>query len=300
MYEKIHEFCKVKNKGGCYENGSEPTPRVQWLMKLLEELGIEYELDTFQKRSFLKMGEGRAGNNFFNIVMRGSSNRMVVAHHDIVNPSSDNANDNSCSVINCIAIKKAMPEMNVILLDGEESGGIGSEHAAERIKNGDFGNIEFVLNLELTGKGGKYFFLGDYPGPLSDRIKKLFPLAPVCRTPFNDAVTFRRHKIDSVVINPLPPLVKEPETDEFLDEDDDDWGSMELFGRYSYLGGKKSPENKRRFTIPKKKSDMVMYGDVELDFSILYRCHSMTDSLDKIDTKDMEEFVNEVCLKILG
>jgi hypothetical protein len=43
---------------------------------------------------------------------------MVVAHHD-VNNKIDNANDNSASVINAIMIKKLLPSINVILLDGE-------------------------------------------------------------------------------------------------------------------------------------------------------------------------------------
>jgi hypothetical protein len=29
---------------------------------------------------------------------------------------------------------------------------------------------------------------------------------PIVRTPFNDSVIFRRNNIDSVVINPIPPL----------------------------------------------------------------------------------------------
>jgi hypothetical protein len=42
---------------------------------------------------------------------------MVVAHHDV--NKIDNANDNSASVINAIMIKKLLPSINVILLDGE-------------------------------------------------------------------------------------------------------------------------------------------------------------------------------------
>lgn len=80
--------------------------------------------------------------NCYNIVMRGTSNRMVVAHHDIVNPDIDNANDNSASVINAIMIKKLMPEMNVVLLDGEEVGGLGAHRCSELINDGFFGEIE--------------------------------------------------------------------------------------------------------------------------------------------------------------
>lgn len=137
--------------------------------------------------------------------MKGDSDRMVVAHHDIVNPYIDNANDNSASCINAIMIKKLMPHINIVLLDGEECGGIGSQRLSDQILNGEFNKIDWVLNLELTGKGGKHFFIGNYPGKLHDHIKSIFD-CPVVNTPFNDSVTLRRNGIDSCVINPLPPL----------------------------------------------------------------------------------------------
>jgi len=195
MYNKIYDFCKVRNLGGTYSNSNEPTPRVQFLMQLLESEGIKYELDTYQSR----------GNTCFNLILKGDSDRMVVAHHDIVNPNIDNANDNSASVINAIMIKKLMPEMNVVLLDGEECGGLGSQRVSDQINDGYFGTIDWVLNLELTGKGGKYFFIGNYPGKLSNHIKSIFD-CPITNTPYNDSVTFRKNGIDSVVINPIPPL----------------------------------------------------------------------------------------------
>jgi hypothetical protein len=195
MYNKIYDFCKVRNLGGTYSNSNEPTPRVQFLMQLLESEGIDYELDTYQSKA----------NTCFNIILKGDSNRMVVAHHDIVNPNIDNANDNSASVINAIMIKKLMPHINVVLLDGEECGGLGSQRVSDQINDGYFGTIDWVLNLELTGKGGKYFFIGNYPGELTDHIKSIFD-CPIANTPYNDSVTFRRNGIDSVVINPIPPL----------------------------------------------------------------------------------------------
>jgi len=195
MYNKIYDFCKVRNLGNVYSNTDEPTPRVKFLIDLLKSEGIEYELDIFNSRNL----------TCYNIIMKGSSTKMVVAHHDISNPKIDNANDNSASVINAIMIKKLSPETNVVLLDGEECGGIGSQRCSEQINEGYFGNIDWVLNLELTGKGGKYFFIGNYPGVLSNHIKSIFD-CPITNTPYNDSVTFRKNGIDSCVINPIPPL----------------------------------------------------------------------------------------------
>jgi hypothetical protein len=193
IYERIYDFCRVRNLGSVFKNGDEPTPRVKFIMELLDFEGIPYELDSF------KVGEVTCHN----IVLKGDSNKMVVAHHDIVNPDIDNANDNSASVINAIAIKKSLPQVRVVLLDGEEVGGLGSQRCSDQIKAGEFGEIEWVLNLELSGKGGKKFFVGNYPGKLQDLIVEKFD-CPIVSTPFNDSVIFRKNGIDSVVINPLP------------------------------------------------------------------------------------------------
>jgi hypothetical protein len=196
MYDKIYDFCKVRNFGNVFQNSdSTPPPRVQFLMELLTSEGMDFQLDKFQTRN----------TTCYNLILAGHSNRMVVAHHDVNNPHIDNANDNSASVINAIMIKKLMPNMNVVLLDGEEFGGLGSQRLSEQINSGLFGNIEWVLNLELTGKGGKHFFIGNYSGKLSDHIKSIFD-CPIVNTPYNDSVTLRKNGIDSVVINPLPPL----------------------------------------------------------------------------------------------
>lgn len=197
MYSKIYEFCKIRNLGNSYLNDNKPTPRVDFLIKLIESENIDYELDIFMINNIY----------CYNIIMKGNSKKMVVAHHDIVNPNIDNANDNSASVINAIMVKKLLPEINVVLLDGEEVGGLGSQRVSDQINSGYFGDIDWVLNLELTGKGGKYFFIGNYPGKLTDHIKSLFD-CPIHNTLYNDSVTFRKNGIDSVVINPLPPLNK--------------------------------------------------------------------------------------------
>jgi len=194
MYDKIYDFCKVRNIGGFYKNDKiSPTPRVLFLIDLLKCEKIDFIIDKFEINGFTG----------YNLILKGTSSKMVVAHHDIVNQLIDNANDNSCSVINAIAIKKILPELNICLLDGEEVGGLGSQRISDLINDNYFGKIDYVLNLELSGKGGKYFFIGDYPGKLTNHIKSLFD-CPVVKTPYNDSVTFRKNGIDSVVINPLP------------------------------------------------------------------------------------------------
>jgi hypothetical protein len=332
MYKDIYEFCKVKNKGTCFKNGSEPTPRVKFITELCDREGIKYEVDEWGEASFnidevtildtpdiigfvdrkkdkeaisdlysdfLDVGrqflenkgismypdelesevvdslgdeyieivsgyteklreiiekyKDDSANKFFNIMLLGSSDKFVTAHHDIVNPESDNANDNSCSVINAIAIKKMRPEINVVLLDGEEVGGIGSKRLSERIKSGDF-SCKWILNLELTGKGGKNFFVGDMGSPLTTWIQERFD-CPLVKVPFNDSVIFNKFGINSTVINPLP--------------------------------------------ITEKEGPIVNKDGQFLDYKMLFNCHRMSDSVETIDPNDMKEFVEEICLKII-
>ncbi len=198
IYEKIYDFCKVRNLGTIFKNTDSPTPRVEFLLDLLEKEGISYELDKFTNDEVTG----------YNIILRGDSDKMLVAHHDIANPKIDNANDNSASVINAIALKKMAPHIHVVLLDGEEVGGYGSQRVSEQILRGEFAEISYVLNLELSGRGGKRFFIGNYPGPLYHQIKSQFN-PPTFNTPFNDSVIFRSNGIDSCVINPLPTTLNE-------------------------------------------------------------------------------------------
>lgn len=253
MYTKINDFCKVRNKGNCFANGETPSERVLFLIDLLESESIPYELDTFSS--------GRENNNMFNIYLIGTSDKFVVAHHDIVNKFTDNANDNSASVINAIMVKKLKPDTNVALLDGEEFGGLGSQRLSELILANRFGDISWVLNLELTGCGGENFFIGNYPGILSDHIKSLFD-CPVLNTPFNDSVIFRRNGIDSVVINPAP-ILREASVNDMLD------------------------------------SDNLIYKGSVLSTKLLWNCHSAGDSLSTISVNDMKAFVEKVVIPIL-
>lgn len=199
MYQKIYDFCKVKNLGSVLKNGTELTPRLKWIINLLKSNNINFILDEFVHYD---------DNKCWNIILPGDSNMAICAHHDIVNPDSDNANDNSASVINVIMTHVLNPSITAFIVDGEEFGGIGSQRVSDKINLGEYGKIDFVLNYELTGKGGENFFVGNYSGNLQDKILNIFE-CPIYSTPFNDSVIFRKNGIDSCVINPLPIINRE-------------------------------------------------------------------------------------------
>lgn len=193
IYHNIYDFCKIRNHGNVLCNTYDLTPRLKFICNLLYKENISYEIDTNEI----------GGNISHNVIMAGHSSKMVVAHHDVFDHRLENANDNSTSIINAISIKKLIPELNVVLLDGEEFGGLGSQILSKQIIKGDFGIIDYVLNLELTGIGGDNFFIGNYDSKLSNRIMDLFG-CPKYQTPFNDSTIFERNNIDTTVINSLP------------------------------------------------------------------------------------------------
>lgn len=209
IYKEIEGLCRAKNEGSVLTNKAEPTPRVIYITDLLSRLGISYYIDQFKTK---RLG----GDTIFgyNIIIPGEGDRMVMAHHDIVNHESDNANDNTASIICAIALKMKVPSVTVAIVDGEEVGGLGSSYLSTQIKDGAFGDIKWVLNLELSGRGGKNFFMGKVSEDsiLRNRILELFPDTQEIFVPFNDSVILRKHGIDSVNVNPTP-LDEEGELD---------------------------------------------------------------------------------------
>ena len=206
IYDKIYDFCKVRNTYGAYKNGiDEYSPRLKFIINTIDELNLNYEIIKFNDSIF-------KNNYFYNIYLKGNSDMMAIAHHDVYNPNCDNANDNSASIINCLSLKKLNPDINIAIIDGEEPPcfGIGSKRLANDIISKYFGKIKHVLNLELTGLGGNNFFIGKLGSRLENKIIKEFnPL--VISVPFNDSMILMDKNIDSTVITSLPIINNIPD-----------------------------------------------------------------------------------------
>ncbi len=198
----LPEFCALRCSAPTFFGNGDPTvlnPRINFLIETLNNLNIPYEIDSWQQ-----IISGREVW-LHNIYLMGSTNKMVMAHHDIMNFNVDNCNDNSASVINAIATKVLNPEVHIAITDGEEIGGQGSRRTAHKINEGYFGEIEYVVNLELTACGGLNFFTEPLPeSGLYKRIMELFPDTYTTRVPFHDGMILRYEGIDSLVLNPLP------------------------------------------------------------------------------------------------
>ncbi len=204
--EIMPEFCKIRNLGSTFFKNGNPdtmTPRINFIIGLLDQLNLEYEIDSFQP--FIGRGSDMDEVFLYNIYLKGSSDVMVMAHHDVMNYKVDNCNDNTASIVNAIATKVLNPNVNVAITDGEEVGGHGCQRVCNLIHEGVFGEIKFIANLELSACGGTNFFTEPYSqSELHKKIFSLFPNTPQNRVPFHDGVIARRNKIDSLVINPLP------------------------------------------------------------------------------------------------
>ena len=262
----LQEFCNVKAVGTCMNNPKEELPpRVRWIVRKCEEFGFEYSIDHWTEESF----------PLYNIYLYGEGPLMLIAHHDIHNPDSENANDNSASIVNALLLKTLNPNVPICFTDAEEFGLLGAKRLANLMlnkKNEKFApHAMSVLNLELTGRGGEYFFVGRNKGKralISEFIASIFD-NPTYSVPLNDSVILEEMGIDCCVINPLPPMSEEQksETIGYIDE------------------------------------NPIVYKGEHLDKNVLYLCHSTEDTVSKCSNKEMKEFITEVlypiCLRFM-
>jgi|GEM_PF-5462281 len=191
ILNSVYDFCKIREKeqwDELLEKNIEPE-RFKFLTNYISELGIPFNVDKWAysyKGTFWDYEY-----NFRNIVMPGESNVYFMAHYDVWNIKSDNANDNSASVFNLIALKSICPRANVVLVDGEEPAffGKGSTRLAENLINTKYSKIK-VINLDITGIG-KDILVSNYSnGELSRNFVNIVD-ATVYSFPFNDAISFK-------------------------------------------------------------------------------------------------------------
>jgi len=125
---------------------------------------------------------------------------IVMAHHDVVDPHSYNVEDNTASVANVLniarKIKRIELNVNVVIavVDAEEIVSLtssGSARLAKKIKEGKFGNVIQVINLELTAKGTT--IVADAP----------LEMVRVVNFPPNDAMILRHLGLPAVCITAL-------------------------------------------------------------------------------------------------
>jgi len=194
---------------------------MKYIISLLDELNMPWEVSTIDDDYFSPEYNGQI--YFHNLIVKGGSNKYFTAHYDVRNIESQNANDNSASIICLIALKALNPEINLGFLDSEEvpyMGDGGSKWYRQLLRShlNDYKGktnreVDYILNLELVGLGGKNIVISDYHNDLSETIKKNFnPL--VKRLPPNDAWSFKG-RFDSVCMSTYPIISGEPNFEHF-------------------------------------------------------------------------------------
>lgn len=130
---------------------------------------------------------------------------MLMAHYDVANPAYENVLDNTASVANLIAlahiIKTKKTPVNVVIAftDAEEIVSFtssGAKRVADKIKAGEFGSVEEVINLELTAYGSELWSCGNGAIAIHPEIRQV-------HAPFNDATVLMRNGIPATCIGTL-------------------------------------------------------------------------------------------------
>jgi len=216
-HEILTNLCQVRNLSSSALGNAEPvTPRVTFIVDTLLDMGLGDKIhadvyaDTF----------GGAENLFYmnmevTFDMGTDTSVMYIAHHDVNNINSDNCQDNSASVSNLLALAEHFNEnppektVHIVFTDCEEFGGEGSARLTDRILEGVFGEVEYVVNLELTANGKNLwcdsgnFENEETESPLLNLLREKGDFYDA-KTPFNDSYILRnKGRIDSVCIGTL-------------------------------------------------------------------------------------------------
>lgn len=171
------------------------TPRVKIIENFLKENQIKFKKDMWQN------GDRWLINIYIEFKAETEEYRLFDAHHDVLNFASENAQDNTCSVINLLMLAKLINEKPIaistliVFTDGEEprTGGMGSGaiRAASNYKNK---KIYSSYALELTGLGDRIWHSGA-------EFKINYSTALNC--PFNNSTIYSTY-FNSTCIGILP------------------------------------------------------------------------------------------------
>jgi hypothetical protein len=227
----LADFCATKNNP---LQNTGVSNRGMFIVKQLNSIGLMPILFNYNQKILDFIGdsiwdyyyEGYIINNsfyrekqFYNIVVpfenKDNTEGIIInAHYDIVNINSDNCNDNSASVVNLIALcsllkdKKLPINVYITFTDLEEIGGKGAEKLSKLILRGRFGNIKYILNLELTALGN-FIWIDNNENELSLKLQSLLSDVDIAKVIFNDSYIFNEYGIPSTCIGTLPKIFNE-------------------------------------------------------------------------------------------
>lgn len=209
-YEMLEIFSKIQSHSSFDRLAPTWTPRLLKIKDILDTLEIEYTVKHFIVPGF----ESRYFTNLYVSFNTESTEKglLFLAHHDINNERSENCQDNTASVCHILEMMKNLKNktlsrpIHFAIVDSEEHVNFnccGSQVLAEDIHNGNFGDIEVCVNLELTGLG-KHVWVSSFekfPDSCESTINTLDAIK--VRTPFNDAYVLSLHEVPAMCIGIL-------------------------------------------------------------------------------------------------
>lgn len=231
-YDFLRDYSGVYNLYTA--NTAQPNPfsnKAMFIVDALSKMKVKFSLDifTFEGQKIVWGLHDTTSHKLVNIIAEPNPEAtgpaiVFVAHHDVANVHSQNCQDNGASVCNLLKltelISKAQSESKrtiILFSDSEESGARGAKRfAAQSVKHKEnktiqhdtYGEIEAVINLELTGKGEVIW--SDCEATTSEIIlhesletvlgKTILKL----KTPPSDAIPFRRFGYPVLCIGTLP------------------------------------------------------------------------------------------------
>lgn len=222
--EALEDLCvNVRNERSSFRPSTNLTNRAAWVINKITEMELTYTLDAFlPSRFYLPFfaETEEADPRYYNIIVKFPSvdpeneeSVIFTAHHDISNPNSQNCQDNSASVVNLLKLCSILKEKNdlnrnvyVVFTDGEEFGGKGACRVSEQVLKGEFGQLKYIVNSELTAFGE--FIWAERSREFSSLRRKLIECTEgefyEKFVPFNDSFVFRAFNIDSICLGILP------------------------------------------------------------------------------------------------
>lgn len=229
-YDILSEFCLHRNSYPSYlQNPSDlgSTERTQFIEKVLAFNNIPYVVDTFipsrdlqDLQLFVEEDDDYYKDNFLSFFMKlpilkniwinqqgNNTGWVFLAHHDVANINSDNANDNSASVSHMLKMASddnlSSRKSTYLFTDIEEFGNIGARHAAKLLSSSEY---KHIVNLELMGDGKNFHCettqgSGNYP--IIEALSKKLPNMERLPAPPNDAYALRRMRLNSICLSVL-------------------------------------------------------------------------------------------------
>jgi len=215
-YEHLVAMCALPPDFNAYDPQIDPrNARVRYIIQALDDMGTQYEVDCFDATGH----ESTVGDipHFVNIIASvpasdaaAADSIVFLAHHDVFQPFYQNVNDNTASCANLLALLERLladgpvrRRIYVVFTDAEEivsTTRSGARQLARRIHEGDLGNVQYCVNLELTASGRALYCDRPIPGVAAAAGGPV----PIVATPFNDATTLRYWGLPAAVLGTLP------------------------------------------------------------------------------------------------